>query len=76
MSAATLQGDSAAGIGAAVQPFVRRDGLIRVYDMVGCAYLGMLSGALRARLASGKVRGYFLVFVPTVREMRDFYREM
>eukprot|EP01052_Picozoa_sp_SAG31_P033981 SAG31_NODE_3909_length_3762_cov_2.740923_2_plen_93_part_00 len=22
-----------------------------------------------------KVRGYFLVFVPTIREIRDFYRE-
>eukprot|EP01052_Picozoa_sp_SAG31_P011472 SAG31_NODE_650_length_13187_cov_3.011843_6_plen_196_part_00 len=25
---------------------------------------------------AGKVRRYFLVFVPTIREMRDFYREM
>eukprot|EP01052_Picozoa_sp_SAG31_P016771 SAG31_NODE_1124_length_9772_cov_11.331541_3_plen_105_part_00 len=23
-----------------------------------------------------QVRGYFLVFVPTIREIRDFYREM
>eukprot|EP01052_Picozoa_sp_SAG31_P028292 SAG31_NODE_2720_length_5190_cov_3.678256_3_plen_70_part_00 len=23
-----------------------------------------------------KVRGYFLVFVPTIRKIRDFYREM
>eukprot|EP01052_Picozoa_sp_SAG31_P080372 SAG31_NODE_40158_length_282_cov_1.983607_1_plen_45_part_10 len=25
---------------------------------------------------SVKVRGYFLVFVPAIREIRDFYREM
>eukprot|EP01052_Picozoa_sp_SAG31_P043518 SAG31_NODE_7275_length_1736_cov_4.816127_4_plen_73_part_00 len=25
---------------------------------------------------TGQVRGYFLVFVPTIREIRDFYREM
>eukprot|EP01052_Picozoa_sp_SAG31_P000578 SAG31_NODE_17_length_35773_cov_25.999271_3_plen_62_part_00 len=24
----------------------------------------------------GQVRSYFLVFVPTIREIRDFYREM
>eukprot|EP01052_Picozoa_sp_SAG31_P039532 SAG31_NODE_5501_length_2499_cov_1.627083_2_plen_109_part_00 len=27
-------------------------------------------------MAQLQVRGYFLVFVPTIREIRDFYREM
>eukprot|EP01052_Picozoa_sp_SAG31_P029507 SAG31_NODE_2939_length_4883_cov_6.368102_3_plen_159_part_00 len=30
----------------------------------------------RGNRTYGKVRGYFLVFVPTIREMRYFYREM
>eukprot|EP01052_Picozoa_sp_SAG31_P030354 SAG31_NODE_3107_length_4667_cov_4.409807_3_plen_180_part_00 len=32
----------------------------------------VMIGALRMR----QVRSYFLVFVPTIREIRDFYREM
>eukprot|EP01052_Picozoa_sp_SAG31_P040243 SAG31_NODE_5783_length_2328_cov_3.748543_1_plen_58_part_00 len=30
----------------------------------------------RSVMAHGQVRGCFLVFVPTIGEMRDFYREM
>eukprot|EP01052_Picozoa_sp_SAG31_P033782 SAG31_NODE_3862_length_3810_cov_32.413096_5_plen_115_part_00 len=29
-----------------------------------------------ARITIGQVRSYFLVVVPTIREMREFYREM
>eukprot|EP01052_Picozoa_sp_SAG31_P045478 SAG31_NODE_8316_length_1475_cov_1.656977_2_plen_90_part_00 len=36
---------------------------------------GMIQMAATLRLGL-EVRGYFLVFVPTIREIRDFYREM
>eukprot|EP01052_Picozoa_sp_SAG31_P023461 SAG31_NODE_1936_length_6871_cov_3.385854_1_plen_191_part_00 len=32
--------------------------------------------AIRGNKQLGQVRGYFLVCVPTIREIRDFYREM
>eukprot|EP01052_Picozoa_sp_SAG31_P012033 SAG31_NODE_694_length_12769_cov_8.102447_8_plen_69_part_00 len=34
------------------------------------------NGSLTCRRQQTQVRSYFLVFVPTIREIRDFYREM
>lgn len=50
--------DDAEGVGAAIAPFVNRNGLIKVYDVVGSVYLGMLSGSLRAKLAADKVDAF------------------
>eukprot|EP01052_Picozoa_sp_SAG31_P025946 SAG31_NODE_2313_length_5956_cov_3.390302_8_plen_58_part_00 len=33
-------------------------------------------GTWARQLGICQVRGYFLVFVPTIREIRDFHREM
>eukprot|EP01052_Picozoa_sp_SAG31_P020769 SAG31_NODE_1576_length_7838_cov_5.738468_8_plen_105_part_00 len=43
---------------------------------VGESYYGISSGECEVLINDKKVRSYFLVFVPTIREIRDFYREM
>ena len=48
-----------------------------ITDAVGAADGGAPSlRGLDRRRHEIQVRGYFLVFVPTIREIRDFYREM
>eukprot|EP01052_Picozoa_sp_SAG31_P041938 SAG31_NODE_6503_length_1993_cov_5.581837_2_plen_68_part_00 len=42
----------------------------------GTETLEELSRRWNALSDARKVRSYFLVFVPTIREIRDFYREM
>eukprot|EP01052_Picozoa_sp_SAG31_P043245 SAG31_NODE_7143_length_1778_cov_1.355569_2_plen_130_part_00 len=37
---------------------------------------GLVQGALFGAQSLAQVISYFLVFVPTIREIRDFYREM
>eukprot|EP01052_Picozoa_sp_SAG31_P030671 SAG31_NODE_3166_length_4601_cov_2.360729_5_plen_114_part_00 len=38
--------------------------------------LGIESQRMQETAAAMEVRSHFLVFVPTIREIRDFYREM
>eukprot|EP01052_Picozoa_sp_SAG31_P026715 SAG31_NODE_2443_length_5682_cov_3.662428_2_plen_89_part_00 len=64
-----------------------KDGLLSVKDrevyagrvkiaQIAVAYTALLRWDEFRGFAANEVRGCFLVFVPTIREIRDFYREM